>query len=291
MSKTSSGKVAVVTGSNTGIGKETARGLAERGATVILACRSLERAEEARADIVATSKNHDVSIARLDLGDTASIRAFARELGERHGRLDILVHNAGVWHRERRLTKDGFEATFGINHLGTFLLSHELEPLLRRSAPARVVVVSSTLHYRGSMAWDDVMSERAYSGLRAYNQSKLANVLFTKALARRLAGSGVTVNAVHPGAVATELTRDLPAWLGRVYNAFLLTPAQGARTSLHVATSDECATVSGEYFDKSRVKVASRAARDERDQERLWALSERLLALPSSAEARAALAS
>lgn len=282
MKKTLAGQVAVVTGANTGIGKETARGLAERGATVVLACRNLERAEAARADIVATTENRDVTVAAIDLGDAASIRSFATELRARHARLDVLVHNAGVWNRERRITKDGHEATFGTNHLGTFLLNHELEPLLRKSAPARVVVVASTLHYRGSMAWGDVMSERRYSGLRAYNQSKLANVMFTKALARRLEGSGVTVNAVHPGGVATEITRDLPKWLDRIYNAFLLTPAQGARTSLHVATSDECATVSGAYFEKCRAKPASRAACDERAQERLWRLSEELLGLATS---------
>jgi NAD(P)-dependent dehydrogenase (short-subunit alcohol dehydrogenase family) len=273
------GKLAIVTGANTGIGRETGRGLAHQGATVILACRDLARGEDARADIARTSGRDDVALMPLDLGDQASIRAFAAAFRSRYGRLDVLVNNAGVAPRKRATTRDGFETTFGVNHLGTALLTFELLELLRASAPARVVVVSSGLHYRGKMAWDDLQFERhTFRGIPAYNQSKLANVLFTKALARRLAGTGVTVNALHPGVVATELTRSYPRAIVAVMQMFLLTPAQGAACSLHVATAPDLAGVTGEYFEKSRIKPASRDARDVAAQEKLWALTEPLLA-------------
>lgn len=283
------GKVCIVTGANTGIGKETARGLAERGATVILAVRDAKKGEAARADIEATTRNPNVSVRELDLASAESIRGFAERFKAAHDRLDVLVNNAGVWTRGRQTTQDGFEAVFGVNHLGTFLLTHELLDLVRKSAPSRIVVVSSGLHYRGKMDWDDLQFDRrSYGGTTAYNQSKLANVLFTKALARRLEGTGVTVNALHPGVVATELTRELPGWMKKVWNFFLLTPKEGAATSLHVATSDECATITGAYFDKSRPKTPSRAARDEAAQERLWEISLRLLGLDAEHSSAAA---
>lgn len=272
------GKVAIVTGSNTGIGKETARGLAQRGATVVLACRDVAKAGAARDDIARSTGRTDVEVEALDLGSTASIRAFAARFKEKHARLDVLVNNAGVWATSRGTTSDGFESTFGVNHLGTFLLTQELLPLLKSSAPSRVVVLSSALHYRGKMAWDDLQYERRkYSGTAAYNQSKLANVLFTIALARRLEGTKVTVNAVHPGVVATELARNFPSLLMKIASLFMLTPERGAACSLHVATAPELSGVTGQYFEKSRIKAAAKAALDEAAQERLWELSERLL--------------
>jgi NAD(P)-dependent dehydrogenase (short-subunit alcohol dehydrogenase family) len=272
------GKVCIVTGANTGIGKETARALAQAGATVVLACRDVERAEEARSSIARTSRRDDVALMKLDLADMQSIRTFAADFRARYGRLDVLVNNAGVVTRARSKTKDGFEQTFGVNHLGTALLTFELLELMKSSAPSRIVVVSSNLHYRGKMAWDDPELARGkWSGIAAYNQSKLANVLFTKALARRLASSGVTVNAVHPGVVATDLTRQYPKALVAVWQLFLLTPAQGATCSVHVASAPELAGVTGEYFEKSRIKRASAAALDEAAQERLWTITEDLL--------------
>ncbi len=272
------GKVAIVTGANTGIGKETARGLALAGATVVLACRDVAKAEAARADIANTTGRREVGAMALDLCDIASIQTFARAFCERYPRLDVLVNNAGVHTRKRETTRDGFESTFGVNHLGTVLLTLEFLPILKRSAPSRVVVVSSDLHYRGKMAWDDLQYERRpYRGIAAYNQSKLANVLFTKALARRLQGTGVTANALHPGVVATELTRRYPRAIIGLWQMFLLTPAQGAACSLHVATDPSLSTTSGQYFEKSRIKPASREAEDEAAQEKLWALTEQLL--------------
>ena len=272
------GKVCIVTGGNTGIGKETARGLAQRGATVVLACRDVEKATAARDDIAKSTGRSDVEVEALDLGSAASIRAFAARFKEKHARLDVLVNNAGVWATSRGTTSDGFESTFGVNHLGTFLLTQELLPLLKSSAPSRIIVLSSALHYRGKMVWDDLQYERrSYSGTSAYNQSKLANVLFTIALAKRLEGTKVTVNAVHPGVVATELSRNFPRLLMKIANLFMLTPEQGAACSLHVATAPELSGVTGQYFEKSRIKAPAKAALDEAAQERLWELSESLL--------------
>lgn len=279
------GKICVVTGSNTGIGKETARDLARQGATVILACRDASKAQAARDDIARTTGNEQVKVMPLDLASKASILSFTERFKAEYDRLDLLVNNAGVWTTSRSTTPDGFETTFGVNHLGTFLLTRELLPLLKASAPARVVVLSSKLHYRGKMEWDDLQFEkRSYSGPAAYNQSKLANVLFTLALARRLEGTGVTVNAVHPGVVATELARDYPPFLVKIFHLFLLTPEQGARCSLHVATHPSVG--SGLYFEDSKSKPPARAALDREAQERLWTLSEQLLGLSGAGDAK-----
>ncbi|WP_438017675.1 SDR family oxidoreductase [Sorangium sp. So ce315] len=271
------GKICIVTGGNTGIGKETARGLAQRGATVVLACRDTEKGEAAREDIARTTGNEDVRVMALDLASKASIRSFGESFRAARERLDVLVNNAGVWLRSRGTTRDGLEATFGVNHVGTWLLTQELLPLLKQSAPSRIVILSSKLHYSGTMDWEDLQFERRkYSSMTAYKQSKLANVLFTRALSRRLAGTGVTVNAVHPGVVATELTRDYPKLFMKLSQLFLLTPEQGAACSLHVATAPELDGVTGEYFEKSRIKPAAAAALDEAAQERLWELTEAL---------------
>ena len=273
------GKICIVTGSNTGIGKETARGLAARGATVVLACRDVAKAETARDDIARSTGRKDIAVLALDLGSKESIRGFAGRFRESHDRLDVLVNNAGLWSTSRGTTKDGLETTLGVNHVGTALLTQELLPLLKKSAPSRVVVLSSALHYRGKMVWDDLFYEnRKYNATAAYSQSKLANVLFTKALARRLEGTGVSVNAVHPGVVATELVRDYPKILVKLFHLFLLTPEKGAACSLHVATAPELAGVTGEYFEKGKIKQASNAALDEAAQERLWELTEKLTA-------------
>jgi NAD(P)-dependent dehydrogenase (short-subunit alcohol dehydrogenase family) len=280
------GKIVVVTGSNTGIGKETAVGLARAGAEVVLAVRDAAKGEAARADVVTRSGNEKVTVIPLDLADFASIRAFSARVAERFGRLDVLVNNAGVTTRKRTVTKDGLETTFGVNHVGTALLTLELLPLLEKSAPSRVVVVSSDLHYRGKMDWDDLQqTEGSYRGLAAYNQSKLANVLFAGALARRLAGKGVTVNALHPGVVATELTRDYPKAVMAIWKLFLWTPERGAACSVYVASSPEIEGTTGAYFEKLRQKPASSDARDERQQERLWSVTEDLIARSSNKHA------
>jgi NAD(P)-dependent dehydrogenase (short-subunit alcohol dehydrogenase family) len=272
-------KIAIVTGSNTGIGKATAVGLAKAGAQVVIAVRDTAKGDAARAEIVAETGNESTLVLPLDLGDFASIRSFVAAFSKRFDRLDVLVNNAGVTMRERTTTKDGFESTFGVNHLGTALLTRELLPLLEKSAPSRVVIVSSDLHYRGKMQWDDLQQTKgSFRGLAAYNQSKLANVLFSNALAKRLEGKGVTVNALHPGVVATDLLRGYPKAVAAVAKLFMLTPERGAACSLYVATSPEVASTTGAYFEKSKPKTASSDARDVAQQERLWSITDELIA-------------
>ena len=272
------GKVCLVTGGNGGIGEATVRGLAALGATVLLAARDRARGEEARRRCPGA-----VQVVELDLASLASVRACAAAVGAAHGRLDVIVCNAGVWSRRRRTTADGFELTFGVNHLGHFLLVDQLLDLLRASAAGRIVIVSSNEHRRGRIEWDDLMVERRrYGGPTAYRQSKLANVLHAAALARRLAGTGVTANALHPGVVATALARDYPQPLIKLLNLVLLSPEDGARTSIHLASAPELAAVSGAYFEKCRPTRPAERALDPADQDRLWQLSEQLVGVSRS---------
>ena len=272
------GKLCVVTGANSGIGLETARGLARAGATVVLACRDVAKGERARDDIVQGTGNDAVSVLPLDLADKAAVRAFAGALRERHARIDVLVNNAGVVRRTRSATKDGFESTFGVNHIGTARVTLELLDLLRAGAPSRVVFVTSKLHRKATMRWDDLQFERGrLRGMEAYNHSKLASLLFAKALARRLAGDGVAVNGAHPGVVGTELTREYPRLVMRIAKIFLLTPTQGAACPLHVATAPELDGVTGEYFEESKRSRASDEACDAAVQDRLWSITEQML--------------
>jgi retinol dehydrogenase 12 len=270
------GKICVVTGANAGIGKATAAGLAREGATVVMACRNLERSRTAIDEVRTLTSATDVHLMELDLASLASIRAFARAFETRFQRLDVLVNNAGVVPRTRRVTADGFEMQLGVNHLGHFLLTTLLLPLLEASAPSRVVVVSSITHRGARIAWDDLQSEKSYGFMRAYGQSKLANLLFVRALAKR--ANGVTANAVHPGSVASEIMRDMPAplrWLARrVYR--MKSPAEGARTSLYLAMSPAVEGVTGRYFEHGSEASPDPAACDDDAAERLWRISDEL---------------
>lgn len=271
------GKRALITGANGGIGFATALGLAAGGAQVILACRDLFKAEEAKASILAKYPASQVDVLAVDLANLMNIRSAAEVVKRLHPQLDILVNNAGLVSRTRRETKDGFELTFGINHLGTFALTRALLPMVKEAPEGRIVTVSSALHYQGRMNWDDLQYEsRPFKSWEAYNQSKLANVLMTKALARRLQGTRTSTFALHPGVVATDLTRDYPRWAMKVVNLFLLTPEKGARCSLYLSTEPGLASQSGAYFEHCKAKKPAAAALSEADQERLWDLSERL---------------
>lgn len=278
--------VCVVTGANVGVGLETARGLAERGATVVLACRNRAKAEAAAQDIRATTGSEAVEIVDLDLASLASVRAAATEILARHDRLDVLVNNAGLILSARSETADGFETQLGVNHLGHFLLTNLLLDRLRASAPARVVSLSSAGHKlsRG-LDFDDLMyTRRRYWDMAVYCDSKLANVLFTRELARRLEGTGVVCHAVHPGVVRSSFSADgdtsgLFKWGAKLTSWAYLSPAKGARTSLHVATSEDAGTTTGDYWARSRRKTPSRKARDAAAAQRLWSVSAELVGL------------
>ncbi len=273
------GKICIVTGANSGIGKETARGLAQAGATVILACRDLPKGEAAKAEIAASATEGErTKVMALDLASIASIRGFAAAFAKSYGKLHVLVNNAGLSPSEKRQTADGLELTFGVNHVGPHLLTKELVPILTASAPARVVFVSSSLHKSATMDLDDPMFERrAFTWMKAYGASKLANVCDALSWAEKLRGAGVTVNALHPGVVATGLARDV-WWLSLMGRAFFISPQKGARTSLFVATDSSLEGVTGKYFEGARERPVNALANDPAVREKLWALTEKLIA-------------
>lgn len=276
-------KVCIVTGGNTGIGKATVEGLAKLGATVVIACRDVARGQRALDEVAASTGSRTLHVLQLDLASLASVRAFAAAFTAKFSRLDVLIENAGVMTRKRELTVDGFEMDFGVNHVGHFLLTDLLLPLLRASAPSRIVVVSSALHSSGKLDFADLTMARRWSG--AYPRSKLANMLFVRALSRRLQGSKVVVNGLHPGVIATELARDYPALIRLLARWFLKSPAKGARTSLYLATAPEAGTTSGGYFVGARPRRPSAAALDDALAERLWTETERLIAQATPAAA------
>lgn len=288
------GKTAVITGCNTGIGKETAKDLYRRGARVILACRNITKAQEATEDIKSQCKdlNADVgelAVAELDLCSLTSVRKCAQKLLQEERHIEILINNAGVMMCPMERTDDGFEMQIGTNHFGHFLLTCLLLPRLIESKPSRVVVVSSLAHKQGAMDFDDLNFEkRSYGSIKAYGQSKLANILFVKELDRKLKAAGiedVTVYSLHPGVIQTELGRHLNTTvfpgarqLFRFFGApFVKTPVQGAQTTIHCAVSDEAAKESGLYYAECVPTACSSQASNEEDAQKLWAASLKLV--------------
>jgi retinol dehydrogenase-12 len=280
MERVLAGRTCLVTGATNGIGYETALGLARRGARVVLVGRDVERLARAEAGIRAAVPGADLAAARADLSAQAEIRRLAAEIRARHARLDVLVNNAGAIFDRRAETVDGIERTWALDHLGYVLLTLELLDLLKDGGRAglkpRIVNVASAAHTRGRIDLDDLEGRRRYGGMTAYAQAKLGNVLFTAALARRLAGSGVTVNALHPGVIRSGFARDAGGLLGfgwSLIRPFLSSPEQGAATSLHLACAPELDGVSGRYFARCAEARPSRAARDVGLQEQVWEIS------------------
>jgi len=271
------GRVALVTGANTGIGRVTARELALRGAHVFLACRSRERTEPVLAEIRSIAPRAQVEALALDLGDFASVRACATEFLGRGLPLHLLINNAGMSPHRGAMSASGFELAFGVNHMGHFLLTALLLDRLRQSAPSRIVTVASEAHRAVSgIDWDALRKPTASAiGLAEYSRSKLANILFSAELGRRLAGSGVTTYALHPGVVASDIWRGVPAPLRALIKLFMITPERGAKTTLHCATSAEAGRESGLYYERSKVKVPSAVAQDAALARELWVRSEK----------------
>ncbi len=274
------GRIAVVTGANSGIGKVTARELARKGATVIMTARDEARGKAALDDVRRASGSDSVELMLCDFSSQRAIRAFGKAFREKYDALHVLVNNAGALVPERKITEDGLELTFAANHLGYFLTTELLLDRLKAAAPARIVSVASAGHTRAkSIPWDDLNSERGYSGVDAYCVSKLANILFTFELARRLEGTGVTANCLHPGAVATNfgLGGGWLKWAVKLAQPFMIDDEKGAETQIFLASSPEVEGVSGKYFAKKKPIEASRAAKDMLAAKRLWALSEDLV--------------
>ena len=276
-------KTFIVTGANTGIGKITARELARRGAHVILACRSADKTQPVIDDIKRETGNDQVEFVSLDLADLTSVRRCAEQLLARNIPIHALINNAGLAGK-RGTTKDGFELTFGTNHLGHYLFTRLLLERLKQSGPARIVNVASASHYQArGIDWHALRQKtRSRTGLPEYSVSKLSNVLFTKELARRLEGTNVTTYALHPGVVATDAWRRIPSPVRWVMKRFMATPEEGAQTSLRCATAPELASESGRYYDKDgRERKPARLADDTELAKTLWDKSAEWTGLPA----------
>ncbi|XP_037007698.2 retinol dehydrogenase 14 [Artibeus jamaicensis] len=283
------GKTVLITGANSGLGRATAAELLRMGARVIMGCRDRARAEEAAGELRRdlrpdggpdTGGVGELVIRELDLASLCSVRAFCQEMLQEEPRLDVLINNAGIFQCPYMKTEDGFEMQFGVNHLGHFLLTNLLLGLLKSSAPSRIVVVSSKLYKYGDINFEDLNSEQSYNKSFCYSRSKLANILFTRELARRLEGTQVTVNALHPGIVRTNLGRHIhiPLWVRPLFNlvswAFFKTPEEGAQTSIYLASSPEVEGVSGKYFGDCKEEELLPKAMDESVARKLWDVSE-----------------
>ena len=271
-------KIAIVTGANSGMGMATVEALSDKGATVIMLCRSEERGMAALAEL-SKVQGRKLDLMLCDLGDFASIRSFAREVQGKYPRVDILINNAGFISLDRQETKDGIERQFGINHLGHFLLTTLLLDSMHTGS--RIVNVASGAHKVGKIHFDDINLHRGYNVVKAYSQSKLANVLFTRELAERLKGRGITVNCCHPGAVATNMGVDRETGFGKTITGmlkpFFLTPAEGAATAIYLATDESVGHISGGYFYKCHIAKSSKRSKSRKAARRLFALSEEMV--------------
>lgn len=275
-------KTILITGATSGIGYEAAIVLAKEGHRIVMVGRDKAKTERCVTEVQAKSGNDRVSYLLGDFASQKSVRQLAADFRAQYDRLDVLVNNAGTVFNERSVTGDGIESTFATNHLGYFLLTTLLLDIVIKSAPARIVVVSSTGHYRGTMDFDDLGFEKGgYGIMKAYTRSKLANVLMTRSLMKRLEGKNVTVNALHPGAVATSIWQGAPKWtqpiLGVVKSLFMISPEEGARTITYLATSPEVEGKTGLYFEKNKPRTPGKLARDEALAEKLWTRSEELV--------------
>ena len=280
------GKVVLITGGTGGIGKATAIGLAAIGARVGITGRGLARTEEAAVEIRAVSGNPAVDAFAADMSSQAEVRRLAAAVLDAYPRLDVLVNNVGGFWAHRHSTADGLERTLALNHLAPFLLTNLLLDRLKASAPARVVTVSSGEQARGRIVFDDLQGARGYSAQRAYSQSKLANVMFTNELARHLQGTGVTANSLHPGVVRTNFGAEDQAGffavMGGMVRPFLKTPAEGAQTSIYLASSPNVEGVTGQFFADRKPKIANKVAYDIDMAARLWRISGDLVGLTAA---------
>lgn len=270
-------KIAVVTGANSGMGKATVAALADQGFTVIMLCRNLERGDLALRELT-KKENRNLKLMQCNLGSMKDIRRFTDEFKASYNKIDVLVNNAGVISLDRRETEDGLEEQFGVNHLGHFLLTLRLLDLM--SAGSRIVVVSSGAHKVGRIHFEDINLTQGFHVMKAYGQSKLANILFTRELAERLKGRGITVNCCHPGAVATSMGVDRNTGFGKTITSllkpFFLTPEEGAKTAIFLATSPEIKNITGKYFYQCHMEKTSKAAKSKRLAKKLFALSEEI---------------
>ncbi len=277
-------KICLVTGGNSGIGKSVALGLAKMGATVVVVSRNKEKGETAVTDLVEKSGNKNVELIQADMSSQNSIHQLVDEFRARHEKLHLLINNAGVYLTKRSETEEGLESTFAVNHLGPFLLTSLLVDILKTSAPSRIVNVTSDAHKGARINFDDLQGEKKFSGWQAYGQSKLAMILYTHGLAKKLEGTGVTVNSAHPGVVRTNFAKNNGGlvMLGfRFLGMFFISPESAAKRILYVATSPDLEGVTGKYFTKMHEVKSSQESYDDDSARRLWQISEQLTHLSS----------
>ena len=284
-------KICIVTGSNSGIGKETALSLAKMGATVVMVVRDQDRGAKARTEIIRQTGNNFVDLMICDLSSMDSIRRFAKEFKKKYDRLEVLINNAGALFNRREVTQEGFERTFAVNYLGPFLLTHELLDLLKSSAPSRIINVSSGLAKNGLVDLDDLQSEKNYVGTKAYSSvrapvyanTKLMLIMFTYELSRRLKGTGVTANVLMPGFVATNLGKNSGSLsssiMFKMVRPMQVNAKKGAETSVYLASSDDVKNVTGKCFAKKKEAMTCPASYDEERQKLLWNRTETILSL------------
>ena len=265
-------KMVLITGATSGIGKVTALELAKQNMTVVFTSRNMQKGERVKQEIIQESSNPNVEVMECDFNSLESVRDFTQNFKSKYDKLDILINNAGTWEVERKETKDGIEMTFGVNHLAPFLLTNLLLDLIKKSAPSRIINVSSNLHV-GEIHFYDLEYKKSFSSPGSYTQSKLANILFTKKLSSILEGTGVTVNCLHPGVIKTSLTRNANPVIKFVLGLFQTTPEEGAKTTLYLATSDEVKNISGEYFAKSKIADSCEYSKKPEIADKLWDIS------------------
>ena len=267
------GKVCLITGATSGIGKETAIGIAGMGASLILPCRDMQKGELVKKTILRHTGNSRIDLMHCDLNSFSSIARFCDSVKSRYDKLDILINNAGIWSGDFSLSEDGIEQTFAVNHLAPFLMTNLLLESLKKSRNARIITVSSSMHFKGKMNFDDLEGRVKFDHAKAYGQSKLANVLFTRYLSGMLKGKGITANSLMPGVVKTDLFENFNPLMKFLIKLIWISPQRGAETTVYLASSPEVENITGEYFEKKKVKNSSRESKDPSVAKKLWNIS------------------
>jgi NAD(P)-dependent dehydrogenase (short-subunit alcohol dehydrogenase family) len=269
-------KIVLITGATSGIGKETALGLAKLGATIVFTTRDNLKGEKTKKELITTTNNKNIHMLKCDLASFESIRNCCKEFKSKYDKLHVLINNAGVWDFKRRESKDGIENIFATNYLAPFLMTNLLLDILKKSSPSRVINVTSGMHY-GTINFDDIEFKQKFSGAKAYRQSKLGLILYTRLLAKKLEGTGVTINCVHPGMNKTDLGRDAGGFSQMIFKLMGKDPEIGAETSIFLASSPDVENITGEYFAKEKIRRSSKESYDMDLAEKVWNVSEKYL--------------
>jgi len=271
-------KIVLITGATSGIGKETALGLAKLGATIVFTTRDNLKGEKTKKELIAATNNKDIHMLKCDLASFESIKNCCKEYKSKYDKLHVLINNAGVWDFKRRESKDGIENIFATNYLAPFLMTNLLLDMLKKSSPSRIINVTSGMHY-GTINFDDIEFKQKFSGAKAYRQSKLGLILYTRLLAKKLEGTDVTVNTAHPGMNKTDLGRDAGGFSKMIFKMMGKDPKIGAETSIYLASSSDVKNITGEYFAKKEIKKSSKESYDMELAKKLWDVSEKYLKL------------